>query len=273
MKSNILITVMAHVCGIVLGGQSAEIKPEEGMDHIGETVLVRMAVKHMGRAQGELVLNSIGTYKEPKCFIVQISKDIQAELASQGVDDLVSHYAGKTIEATGVVEKVLPGGLARPRIYVTKLDQIRIVDATGTPPTPPPVVAARRSLTDLTEKEVELVLQNGKKYGRVRITKLEPGDARNSIAALTVDCKLLRSRNVPVSTVDDILIEGVPVGLSYDKKSRTLKFDHEKRDAWLKERKAVEQRLAANGGRLWPWLSDEEQDEWIKQHHEFVQSA
>ena len=376
MRSTFTFIAIVAVCsGSIASAQVIEIQPEDGLQHIGETVHLRMPVMHVGKAKDNLVLNSMESWKEPKCFMVLITADAQSTFKAMGVSNLVAHFAHKLIDVTGKVETNNPGGLTRPVIYVRSPEQLRVVNVPGTTAEPvlikpaealqylgkrvrvPMTVASltgskqvqnlnstapanqphslqiridnnvqaafkvagienpqlkfvRREIqvvgvvstnpaggasiaikspddiqlvlksqqplpspAELQDHTVEVLLRNGRKYGQVRILELEAGDLPNSIAAMQVSSKSLGKRRIAVKTVEDMLVDGVPLNLKYDKDRDVLVVDEDRRAQRLKHDQAVERRTISKGCKIWPWLTDEEQAQWLTTHREFVESV
>jgi hypothetical protein len=104
----------------------APIPPAQAKDHIGETLTVRMTVKHAKDAIHEksYFLDSEPDYKDPNNLAVVIAYEHAQAFKDAGIADPAAHFEGKTIDVTGKVIKESQ----QTRIRVTEPKQIVIVE-------------------------------------------------------------------------------------------------------------------------------------------------
>lgn len=124
---------------------------------------------------------------------------------------------------------------------------------------------------DLVGKRVDM--QTTKNYfTNVEVEQVEPGKLDNSVKyfKLTNGKKSVR---VVGSKVVKMVLDGDDLDVSYDRKNKSVVQDLEKRKERLAYEKATNERLQAQGHRLWEHLTAEEQEAFLKDQVEFVNDA
>ncbi len=241
-----------------------EIKPEEGLQHIGKRVRVRMVGQLSGRAGDRHTLNSGKSWDAPGNFQLLFGKDVLAAYAKDGIKLPGQHFLNKQIEVTGLVIENRPGGMPVPVIEVQSMDDVKFV-LSSTRKVP--------SVTELLNRRVDIYLRTGDRIGNVLVTALEAGSVPESIVYLKVKIGDARARVYRASAVEDLVVDGVPLDLSYDRKAKVLAVDAEKRKARIKDDDEAERRVLSMGNRFWPRLTDKAHAEWIARHRKFAKSV
>ncbi|NQV24020.1 MAG: hypothetical protein HQ518_06590 [Rhodopirellula sp.] len=242
-------------------GSPVEIKPEEGLQFIGRTVRVRLTPQAMGRA-GELhLIHSGKSWDAPGNFQVRFGPDMLAAFAKDGIEDPGLHLLRKHIEVTGTVAESLPGGKRVPGIDLESLDDLTyVLQSTREAP----------SISELLSRRADVHLRNRKRFGNVVVAAIEAGSRPESLVSLKLKIGDDPPRLYRASAIEEVIVDGVPLDLSFDRKDRVLFVDKEKRTARLKADEEAERRVLSIGRRLWPRLTDEEHAEWVAQHKEFI---
>lgn len=75
------------------------------------------------------------------------------------------------------------------------------------------------------------------------------------------------------SLVAEIFADGQPLDIQFDKKKKTIAHSPERRSAREKHAAQVQERLAAQRHRLWPELTEKEQEEWVARHKTWLQEV
>jgi hypothetical protein len=100
------------------------LTPEAAAKKVKEKCTVEMVVKSTGKSGGVYFLNSKENYRDADNFVVFINAVGAGKLKEAKVEDPVTHFKGKTIRVTGVVELYRD----KPEIVVEKVDQIQVVE-------------------------------------------------------------------------------------------------------------------------------------------------
>jgi hypothetical protein len=120
------LSLLVAICAIPGFGAFAEdivpITPAEAAKKINEKVVVEMEVKSTGGRENHY-LNSEVDYKDAKNFTIFISKDHLEKFRKAGIEDPAEHFAGKTLQVTGMV--VLEQ--KKPWIKVEDPDRIKVI--------------------------------------------------------------------------------------------------------------------------------------------------
>jgi hypothetical protein len=246
------------------GKSYLEIKPEEGLQHVGKRVRVRMVGQLSGRAGVRHTLNSGISWDAPGNFQLLFGKEVLAAYAKDGIKLPGQHFLNKQIEVTGLVIENRPGGIPVPCIEVQSIDDVKFV-LSSTRKAP--------SVTELLNRRVDIYLRTGDRIGNVLVTALETGSVPESIVYLKVKIGDARARVYRASAVEELVVDGVPLDLSYDRKGKVLAVDPEKRKTRLKANEEAERRVLSIGKRLWPRLTEREHAEWVVRHKEFIESV
>lgn len=246
------------------GKSYLEIKPEEGLQYVGKRVRVRMVGQLSGRAGARHTLNSGISWDAPGNFQLLFGKEVLAAYAKNGIKLPGQHFLNKPIEVTGLVKENRPGGIPVPVIEVQSIDDVKFV-LSSTRKVP--------SVTELLNRRVDIYLRTGDRIGNVLVTALETGSVPESIVYLKVKIGDARARVYRASAVEDLVVDGVPLDLSYDRKGKVLAVDTEKRKARIKDDDEAERRVLSLGNRFWPRLTDEIHAVWIDKHRKFAKSV
>jgi DNA/RNA endonuclease YhcR with UshA esterase domain len=100
------------------------ISPSEATKKVGENVTVEMEVKSVGQSKGVFSLNSESDYKSEKNFTLFINSASAAKFKNAGIADLVEHFKGKKVRATGTVKLYKE----RPEIVLEDPKQIEVIE-------------------------------------------------------------------------------------------------------------------------------------------------
>ncbi len=246
------------------GTELASIEPSQGLANVGKRVRVRFTVQSMGRNASFYNLNSARKWDDPGNLQVRFSQEIFDAYLKQGIKMPVQHFYLKQIEVVGVVKEVRPGNVRVAAIDLISINDLRyILESNRKAP----------AVSELVGRRINLFLKRGQPLGDLTVTDVKPGEATNSLLNLGVRGADGRIRRYPAAAVDEIAVDGVPLDLSYDRKTRALTVDPEKREARLEEAEKDERRVLALGKRIWPHLTDEEHADWMAQHREFISSV
>lgn len=237
------------------------IQPEQGLQFVGKRVRVKLTVQSIGRGGEFQNLNSGEAYNSPGNLQIRIGAAVVAAFAKQGIDQPTQHFLRKRIEVVGTVGETRPGGFRVATITLSTADDLSyVLESTRKAP----------AVSELLNRRIDLYLRDGRRYGDVLVTGLEMGSVRESLASLKVKVGETGPRLFRAAAVEEIVVDGVPLDLSYDRGTRALAVDAEKRAGRMKEAEETERRVLALGKRLWPRVSDEEHAEWLEQHREFA---
>lgn len=101
------------------------MKPQEALNHIGESVTVEMLVQRTKRCSGsgQVFLDSEQNYRDPSNLGIVVSEVGRANFREAGIDDPTEYFKDKTIRVHGVVIRKEKG----PCIEVNDAGQIEIV--------------------------------------------------------------------------------------------------------------------------------------------------
>lgn len=249
---------------VEVGTSPIVITPEQGLQYIGKHVRVRLRPESLGRSGEVHNVNSGRSWDAPGNFQVRFEPKILAAFAKDGIEHPGLHLLRKHIEVTGVVREIRPGGKRVPAIDLKSLADLKyVLESTRQAP----------SISELLNRQIDIHLRGGKRYGDLVVTALETGKDRESIVNLKVKSADGRLRLYRASAVEEIIADGIPLDLSFDRKNRVLVVDEEKRKARIAADEETERRVLSISRRLWPRLTDEEHAQWIAKHKEFLQSV
>jgi hypothetical protein len=129
-------------------------------------------------------------------------------------------------------------------------------------------------LQQLKGTRVDVKLTTGKSHGSVEVVSVSNGTAPGSIRAMTIrPSDSPRLTIIAAATVDEIVAAGTPLDVTYDKRTRELSHDPEKRKARLAHAAMVEERLTAKRARFWEDISEEDQAKYVAEQKEFLTKA
>lgn len=245
-------------------GSPVEIKPEDGLKFIGRTVRVRLRPQALGRSGKIHNVNSGKSWDAPGNFQVRFNPEILAAFAKDGIENPGLHLLRKHIEVTGTVVELRPGGKPVPAIDLKSLDDLTYVlqSAREAPP-----------ISELLNRRVDVHLRNKKRFGNVVVTAIEAGPRPESFVSLKLKIGDEPPRLYRASSVEEVIVDGVPLDLTFDRQDRILFVDEEKRQARLQADEEAERRVLATGKRLWPRLTESEHAEWVARHKEFIETV
>lgn len=130
------------------------------------------------------------------------------------------------------------------------------------------------NLQQLVGARIDVQLTTGKTQGSVNVVSVVNGTTPGSIRALTV-----RPSDSPRQTIigglmiEEIIAAGEPLDVTYDKRTREVTHNPEKRRARLERTEKVQEQLRAKRARLWEEISDEDQAKFIAEQKEFLTKA
>lgn len=241
-----------------------QIEAEKGLEHVGKRVRVRLRPQSLGRAGKFHNLNSGNSWDAEGNFQVRFDTNILAAFAKDGIDNPGLHLLRKHIEVTGVVQEIQPGGKRVPAIDLKSLDDLKYVLQS---------VREAPSISELLNRRVDVHLRGNNRFGNVLVTAVEAGSKPESIDSLKLQIGDKPTRLYRASSIEELIVDGVPLDLTFDRKDRVVFVDEEKRKARMKDDEEAERRVLSIGKRLWPRLTDEEHTEWIGKHKEFIKST
>lgn len=128
-------------------------------------------------------------------------------------------------------------------------------------------------LRELTGKTVTIQQQGGKSLDEVEVVKVVPGGAAGSARSLTVKGAKGKKATAAANTVVEIFLDGQPLDVAFDKRTKTIAHDAKKRQARLEHDAEVQERLSSRRHRLWPELSADEHVDWLEKHKEFLEQV
>ncbi len=243
---------------------ASEIEPEQALDFIGKSVRVRLTVASIGRNGETQNLNSGESWDAPGNLQIKLPPPIVAEYEKQDIDNPAVHFLRKNIEVTGIIHETRPGGKRVAAITLQATDNLSFV-----------LKASREAIriSQLVNRRIDLHLKDGKKYGNALVVEVNAGESTESIASLKVKIGDAKPRVYRAISIDDVSVDGASLDLSYDRKSRTLMVDEERRNQRIAKESVVERQVLAKGKRLWPRLNDNEHAQWISKHREFLETV
>lgn len=126
-------------------------------------------------------------------------------------------------------------------------------------------------LAGLTGKTVSVLLKNGKYLQDAEVTKTVPGAEPNTLKSLSVrPAGDKRIQTTAAMNVTEIFLEGQPLDVAIDLKSKLLKFSAEERRERLAWEEKVSAQLEKRQARLWPELTAEENAEAVAEYKTFL---
>lgn len=129
-------------------------------------------------------------------------------------------------------------------------------------------------LQQLTGKTIDLKLTGDRSLGAVKVDKVIPGTAAGAIRSLTVrPDSPPRPQILGAQQVEEIIVDGTPLDVAYDKKTRELAHSPEKRQARLARQAAIDERLAAKRAHYWEEISPEDQEKYVAEQKEFLEKT
>jgi DNA/RNA endonuclease YhcR with UshA esterase domain len=110
---------------VVAGEQDVKsIPPSEAAKMIDQKCTVEMKVASTGKGGGGVFLNSKENYRDDGNFTIYIKSDGVESFKQAKIDDIGSHFNGKTVLVTGTVSLYQ----MRPQIIVEKAEQVRLAE-------------------------------------------------------------------------------------------------------------------------------------------------
>lgn len=241
-----------------------DIEPSNGLDHVGQKVRVRMFVTSIGGAGESQVLNSAKDWNVPGNFQVILTSALIATYRQDGIEKPNLHFWNKNVEVIGVVREMTPGGKKVPTIQIESAADLRFI-----------LVSARQApgITELLNRRIDLRLKNDQYMADVLVTAMETREQPNGILSLKVRAGNAAPKPFAAAAVEEILVDDVPLDLAYDRKTRLLVVDDDKRAARLKQSEEIEHRVLKRGGKFWEYLTADEQAERVAKGKEFLVSV
>jgi hypothetical protein len=126
MRPNLILTCLLLAPLMAMADEPAPkpLTPVEAAKKVKEKVTVEMVVKSTGGNEN-CYLNSEEDFKLDSNFTIFLPKDTKDKLKKAGIEDPYEHYLNKTIQVTGTV---ILFEQKKPRIAVTEVDQIKIIE-------------------------------------------------------------------------------------------------------------------------------------------------
>lgn len=154
-----------------------------------------------------------------------------------------------------------------PSIMSRQLLCVLIVGSFGIPM----ASAQTPSLAELVDQVVDVRIQGNLQYTGCTIIKAAEGKTPGSIKNLKVrPAGTQKTRGIPVNKVVEIFLDGQPLDVAYDRKTRSLsRSDDVKKErlAWENE---INQRLSPQRRRLWRPLTAAQHESFMDLHREFL---
>lgn len=126
-------------------------------------------------------------------------------------------------------------------------------------------------LAGLTGKTVSVLLKNGKYLQDAEVTKAVPGSEPNSLKSLSVrPAGEKRIQTSAAINVTEIFLEGQPLDVAADLKTKLLKFSPDERRERLTWEERVSAQLEKRQAQLWPELTAEENAEAVAEYKTFL---
>lgn len=126
-------------------------------------------------------------------------------------------------------------------------------------------------LAGLTGKTVSVLLKNGKYLQDAEVTKAVPGSEPNSLKSLSVrPAGEKRIQTSAAVNVTEIFLEGQPLDVAADLKTKLLKFSPDERRERLTWEERVSAQLEKRQAQLWPELTAEENAEAVAEYKTFL---
>ncbi len=266
--------VRAVACGLALllngvasHAQDAEIPtiaPADGLKHVGQKVRVRMSVISIGGAGDSQVLNSLKEWDAPGNLQVYLRPKALEAFAAQGITKANLHFWNKTVEVTGVLREMAPGGIKLPAIEVESPDDIRFI------------LVSTRSAPDITElvgRHVDLRMKNDQWVIDAVVVSAETRATPKGLVSLKVKSGTAAPKVYQGALLEDVLVDDVSLDLTFDRNARLLTLDQEKRKKRLEAAEETEQRVIKRGGKFWEFLTTEETAARVQKGRDFLTSV
>ena len=126
-------------------------------------------------------------------------------------------------------------------------------------------------LTTLAGRTVSVLLKNGKYLQDAEVIKAIAGGEPNSLKSLTVrPAGEKKVQTTAAANVAEIYLEGQPLDVVPDPKSRVLKFSADERRKRIAWEEKVTAQLDKRQARLWPELTAEENASAITEYKEYL---
>ncbi len=244
--------------------QIPTIAPADGLKYVGRQVRVRMSVTSIGGAGDSQVLNSLSEWNAPGNLQVYLRPKAIEALAAQGIKKANLHFWNKTVEVTGVLREMAPGGVRLPAIEVESPEQIRFV-----------LVSTRNApdITELVGRHVDLRLKDDQWVVDAVVVSTEIRAKPKGLVSLRVKSGTLAPKVYQGALLEDLLVDDISLDLTYDRTARLLMFDKEKREKRLQAAEEIEQRVIKQGGKFWEYLTPEEVAGRVQKGRDFLTSV
>lgn len=129
-------------------------------------------------------------------------------------------------------------------------------------------------LQQLVGATVDVRLAAGKSFGDAKVEKVRPGAAAGSIVSLTITpADSPRQQTLGVQLIEEIARDGTPLDVSYDKRSRELRHDPQKRAQRLQREAAIVERMKAKRARYWKEIEPDSLEQYTAEEKEFLAKA
>ncbi|MCA9083866.1 MAG: hypothetical protein KDA81_07410 [Planctomycetaceae bacterium] len=249
-------------------GRSADsvidIAPKDALQHVGKKVRVTMSVRSIGQAKEGQVLNSEDSYDVPGNLQVLFSSKLMAAYAKNGYGQPGQFYRDREIQVTGVIQVRNPGGVKVAGIDVQAMDDVTCELECLKPSLPVP---------ELVNRTADLYLNDGKRTADVLITAIEIGSTPESLTSLKIEAGRGRGKTIPASAIEDIVVDGIPLDLTWNKETREVAVDESKRLTRRHDALETEKRLSVQGKQRYPVNRDRERETWLQKNRAFANSA
>ena len=241
-----------------------EISAQDALQHVGKKVRTTMTGKSIGQSGKGQVLNSEASYDAPGNLQILFSPEAMQASIADGFGKPGQFCLDREITVTGVVQVHSPGGVKVPMIEVLTMGDVTYELECLKPSV---------SVAELVNRRVDLYLNDGKRTANVLITELEPGSVPESFTSLKADFGRGRTKTISASTVEDVVVDGIPLDLSWNKSDREVRVDESKRQTRRHDALETEKRLGSRGHRSYPLIRDRDRESWLQKNREFAKAA
>ena len=139
------------------------------------------------------------------------------------------------------------------------------------------IVVAQQAVEDLNQlldQKVDIRLKKDIYIVDATASEVDAGKLPNSIRSLKVSIEgSKKSKNVPVSRIQEIYLGGYPLDVQYDKKNKCLVHNAEQRTARLEKVKLVSERLSVKRNRLWRPVTEAQHEKFMESHRKFIEKV
>ncbi len=136
------------------------------------------------------------------------------------------------------------------------------------------VDAQEAVLTELVNQVVDVRLQDNEQYTGCTIVRAEAGKIKGSIKNLKIQLAgTEKTRTISIRKVIEIFVDGQPMDVTFERKTRCLVHSAEKRQTRLDWEADINAKLAGQRRKLWQSLTAAEHEKFLDAHRKFLEKT